>query len=85
MASLDNINVDTISNKERSFVLASKDQINNVISIFKNKKNVNLLVLSNEILYNTENWSVIVQQQFNEKYLVLIKKVCLNFMTLNVI
>jgi len=60
-------------------VLVSKDQINNVISVFKNTKYVHLLVLSDEVLSSTENWSVILQQKFNEKHLVLIKKVRLSF------
>lgn len=60
-------------------MLVSKDQINNVISVFKNTKYVHLLVLSDEVLSSTENWSVILQQKFNEKHLVFIKKVRLNF------
>lgn len=59
-------------------MLVSKTQSYNAISIFKNTKKTYLLVRSDEKLSNTKNWSVILQQQFNGQYLVLIKKVCLN-------
>lgn len=66
-------------------MLVSKTQSNNVTSIFKNTKKTYLIVVSDEKLSNTKNWNIILQQQFNGQYLVLIKKVCLKCLLLKCI
>lgn len=47
----------------------------NVVSVLKNTKRVHLLVSSKEPMSSTKEWNVIMQQQLNGHYLVLIKKV----------
>lgn len=54
----------------------------NVISVLKNTKKVHLLVTSKEPMSSTKEWNVIMQQQFNGHYLVLIKKVYLDLLLL---
>lgn len=80
--SLDKTNPEKFINNDYNIILLSYNQITNVISMLKNTKRVHLLVLSKEPISSTKEWNVIMQQQFNENYLVLIKKVYLNLLLL---
>lgn len=80
--SLDKTNPEKFINNNHNIILLPYDQFKNVISILKNTKRVHLLVLSKEPISSTKEWNVIMQQQFNENYLVLIKKVYLNLLLL---
>lgn len=75
--SLDKINAEKFINNDHNIILIPYDQMSNVISLSKNAKRVHLLVISEKPIFSTKEWSVIMQQQFNGHYLVLIKKVFL--------
>lgn len=51
----------------------------NIFSLFQHAYKANLLVLSNEPLKNHKEWSIIMQQKFNDHNIVLIKKVHINY------
>lgn len=73
--SLESFTPEDILNNAYNVMLITKRQIQNVITNLKNTKKVHLLVLSDEQLSSNNEWSIIMQQQFNGCYLVLIKKV----------
>lgn len=64
--------------KEYFIGIMTKNKMLNVMSTFKNTKKTHLLVLSDEPLHSNKEWTVIIQQEFNGRNLVLIKKVFLN-------
>jgi len=73
--SLDKTNQEKFVNNDHNIILVPYNQMENVISLSKNSKRVHLLVISENPVTSTNEWSVIMQQQFNGYYLVLIKKV----------
>ncbi|VVC29213.1 Acyl transferase/acyl hydrolase/lysophospholipase,Ketoacyl-synthetase, C- [Cinara cedri] len=75
IVSLDSSTPENFLNKVQNVVLITKGQIENVIKTLKNKKKVNLLVLSDEQIFSNKEWTVIMQQKFNGHYLALIKKI----------
>uniref|UniRef100_A0A2S2P8N0 Fatty acid synthase n=1 Tax=Schizaphis graminum TaxID=13262 RepID=A0A2S2P8N0_SCHGA len=75
IVSLDKINTKKFINNDHNIIIIPYDQMSNVISFSKNAKRVHLLVISEKPIFSTKEWSVIMQQQFNGHYLVLIKKI----------
>jgi len=73
--SLDKTNPKQFINNDHNIILVPYDQMENVITLTKNSKRVHLLVISEKPMFSTKEWCVIMQQQFNGYYLVLIKKV----------
>jgi len=80
--SLDKTNPEKFINNDHNIILLPYDQMTNVISVLKNTKRVHLLVTSKKPMSSTKEWNVIMQQQFNGHYLVLIKKVYLDLLSL---
>jgi len=72
---LDKTNPEQFVNNDHNIILVPYNQMENVISLSKTAKRVHLLVISEKPMFSTKEWSVIMQQQFNGYYLVLIKKV----------
>lgn len=79
---LDCINSQKLDNKNYNFVIVSKKQTQNVISILKNLKKSHLLIISDEPLISNREWSVIMQQKIMDNYLVLMTKVHLSYILL---
>lgn len=75
IVSLDKTNPEKFVNNDHNIILVPYNQMENVISLSKKAKRVHLLVISEKPMISTNEWSVIMQQQFNGYYLVLIKKI----------
>lgn len=75
ITSLDKTNPEKFINNDHNIILLPYDQMTNVVSVLKNTKRVHLLVSSKEPMSSTKEWNVIMQQQLNGHYLVLIKKI----------
>lgn len=59
-------------------VLARNEQLSHAVSLMSNLSHVYMIVASNEPMFDSDDYIVIIQQKFGENHLSLIKKVTNN-------